>query len=177
MKTLIYKTAAYIGIFCFFLTANQACGQEHPENSKSIKKQLSIQELSEAMKIYIDKESKKNGGYFEVYDPVLKKTLKMKLTKLHDERLSPLGDDVYFVCADFKATDGSVYDIDIFMKGKSKDELIATDTKVHKVNGEPRYTWYEEDGVWKTKELNEKINKDSEHKDEQQSEHPEHPNK
>ncbi len=44
------------------------------------------------------------------------------------------------------------------MKGKHKDDLVATDTKVHKVNGKHRYTWYEENGVWKTKGLKEKIN-------------------
>jgi len=138
---------------------------------------LSIEELSEAVKNYIEMESQKQGGYFEVKDPVQKKTLKLKLEKVHDDRLSALGNDVYFVCADFQGTDGNTYDIDIFMKGKSKDDLTATDTKVHKQNGDPRYTWYEEGDVWKTKGLNEKIKTGEEHPDKHQSEHPEHPKK
>ena len=157
MKTSIYRTVACLGIFSISLIGNQAFGQEHPEHPQSNSKQLSVQELSEAVKVYVDNESKKHDGYIEVEDPVQKKTLKLKLEKVHDDRLSPLGNDVYFVCADFRATDGNVYDIDIFMKGKSKDDLAATDTKVHKQNGTPRYTWYEEGGVWKTKGLNEKI--------------------
>lgn len=44
-------------------------------------------------------------------------------------------------------------DIDIFMEGTSEDDLKPTEKIVHKVNGEPRYTWYEEDGIWKRKEL------------------------
>jgi hypothetical protein len=150
---------------------NQTFGQEHPEHPKSSSKQLSVEELSEAVKIYIDNESKKQDGHFEVKDPVQKKTLKLKLEKVHDDRLSPLGNDVYFVCADFRATEGNVYEIDIFMKEKGKDDLTATDTKVHKQNGEPRYTWYEEGGVWKTKGLEEKINTGKK----QSKAHPEHP--
>lgn len=172
MKTSIYKTVACLGIISFFLMGNLAFGQEHPEHPKSSSKQLSVQELSEAVKVYIDNESKKHDGYFDMEDPVLKKTLKLKLEKVHDDRISPLGNDVYFVCADFRATDGNVYDIDIFMKGKSKDDLAATDTRVHKQNGTPRYTWYEEEGIWKTKGLNEKIKTEVKHPDEHQSEHP-----
>ena len=170
MKTLIYKTVACLGIFSFFLLGNQAFGQEHPEHPQSSKKQLNVKEFSEAVKAYIDKESQKHKGYFEVEDLTQKKTLKLKLEKVHDDRLSALGNDVYFVCADFKADDGNVYDIDIFMKGKSKDNLVATDTKVHKQNGTPRYSWYEEGGVWKTKGLNEKIDTG----DKRSGEHPEH---
>jgi hypothetical protein len=175
MKTLVYKKIVFAGIFFFILASNQVIGQEHPEHPKSSSNQLSIEELSEAVKNYIEMESQKQGGYFEVKDPVQNKTLKLKLEKIHDDRLSPLGNDVYFVCADFKATDGNIYDIDIFMKGKGKDDLTATDTKVHKQNGNARYTWYEDAGVWKTKGLNEKIKTDAEHPDEHQSEHPEHP--
>jgi hypothetical protein len=163
MKTLVYKTIFFVGIFFFFLASNEVIGQEHPEHPKSSSKQLSVGELSEAVKGYIDNESEKHDGYFEVEDPLQKKTLKLKLEKVHDDRLSALGNDVYFVCADFKGTDGNVYDIDIFMKGKSKDNLTATDIKVHKQNGKARYTWYEEGGVWKTKGLNEKIKTEAEH--------------
>ena len=151
MNIRIFKTVAGVGIFCAFFMCNPAFGQEHPEHPQSSKKQLDVKEFSEAVTDYVNNESKEHNGYFEVEDPVQKKTLKLKLEKVHDDRLSALGDDVYFVCADFKATDGNVYDIDIFMKGKDKHDLTATETKVHKQNGVPRYTWYEEDGVWKTK--------------------------
>lgn len=151
MNIRIFKTVASVGIFCALFMCNPAFAQEHPEHPQSSKKQLDVKEFSEAVKDYVNKESKEHNGYFEVEDPVQKKTLKLKLDKVHEDRLSALGDDVYFVCADFTATDGNVYDIDIFMKGEDKDDLTATEIKVHKQNGVPRYTWYEEDGVWKTK--------------------------
>lgn len=172
MKTLVYKTVVFAGIFIFSLTGNNAVGQEHPEHPESSGKQLNVKEFSEAVKAYVEKESQRHDGYFEVDDPVQKKTLKLKLEKVHDDRLSALGNDVYFVCADFKATDGNIYDIDIFMKGKSKNDLAATDIKVHKQNGAPRYTWYEEGGVWKTKGLDEEIGTGKK----RSNEHPEHPN-
>lgn len=175
MKTLVYKTFVFTGIFIFSLTGNNAVGQEHPEHPESSGKQLNVKQFSEAVKAYVEKESQRHDGYFEVEDPVQKKTLKLKLDKVHDDRLSALGNDVYFVCADFKATDGNIYDIDIFMKGKSKNSLIATDTKVHKQNGNARYTWYEEDGVWKTKGLDEEIGTGKKRSNEH-PEHPEHPN-
>jgi len=30
--------------------------------------------------------------------------------------------------------------------------LEVTQQTLHKVDGEPRYTWYEEEGIWKRKE-------------------------
>jgi len=77
--------------------------------------------------------------------------LELELIKIHKDKLAGLGDDTYFVCADFKATDGNTYDIDIFMQGKSKDDLKPTEKIVHKINGKPRYKWYEEGGIWKRK--------------------------
>jgi len=138
-----------------------AVAQEHPkehpqeqvkEQPKVEKHELTIQELAEAVKEYINNESKKGKGYFLVQDDKQKKTLWLKLKKIHEDRLSPLGDDIYFVCADFKATDGNTYDVDIFMKGEDKESLKATEVIVHKDNGKPRYSWYEENGVWKRTE-------------------------
>ncbi len=110
MNTMNFKTAIFIGgTFFLFLLGNQVFGQEHPApSSKSNPKQLSKQELSEAVKDYIQKESKKNGGYFQVEAPADKKTLKLTLEKVHDDRLASIGNDVYFVCADFKGTDGNL---------------------------------------------------------------------
>ena len=39
------------------------------------------------------------------------------------DRLTGLGNDVYFACADFQASNGKVYDLDIFMNGKSSENL------------------------------------------------------
>jgi len=105
---------------------------------------------------------------------------------VHDEKLTSLSATVHFVCADFKNTDGLTYDIDIFMEGTDKENLKTTDVKVHKKSGKPRYAWYEEAGVWKTKEIAvakpQELKPKAEHPEhpakstDEQPEHPEHPN-
>jgi len=127
-----------------------ATAQEHPsEHPKGSSGQLTVRELSRAVEKYVNKEGKAHDRYFVAQDA--DKTLQLTLSKVHEDRLSPLGDDVYFVCADFTAQDGTLYDVDIFMKGTSKGNLVATETSIHKVNGKERYTWHEANGVWKKK--------------------------
>ena len=124
---------------------------EHPKGQAE-KTPLTIKEFADAADEYISRESKMNDGYFLVKDKKENAILELQLIKIHKERLSTLGDDTYFVCADFKGKDGKTYDIDIFMQGASKDGLKPTEKIVHKVNSQPRCTWYEEDGIWKQKE-------------------------
>jgi hypothetical protein len=128
--------------------------EKHPEHPKSTEKKeagLTKADLSAAIKSWVEKEAAKNGGWLQVDDPVQHKTLQLKLEKVHEERLSQVRPDVYFACADFVEKDGTKYDIDVFMQGKTKDDLRETEVTVHKVNGTPRYTWFEENGMWKKK--------------------------
>ena len=141
-------------LFLFAILTVSINAQEHPkEHPKGKSNQLTIQELSEAVKNYVEKKTGDNKGYFLVEDDQQNKALKLIFWKVKDDGLSGLGNDEYFVCADFQAADSTVYDVDIFMKGTNKNDLTATETKVHKVNGKPRYAWYEEKGVWKTKKM------------------------
>lgn len=90
---------------------------------------------------------------------------------MHRKRLSYLGGKTYFVCANFKGKDGNLYDIDIFMQGMKKSNLKEAKVPiVHKVNGEPRFTWDKENGVWKQSPAGEQKKK-------RKKEHPEHPNR
>jgi hypothetical protein len=124
--------------------------QEHPEHPTDEKHTgLTKAELAAAIKSWAEKEATRHGGWIEVDDPVQKKALHLKLEKVHEDRLSGIGKDVYFACADFVEKDGTKYDIDVFMKGKTKDDLQNTEVSVHKVNGKERYTWFEENGIWK----------------------------
>ena len=72
---------------------------------------------------------------------------------------------------------GKVYDLDVFMKGPDKDHLVFSKFMVHKEAGKERYTWYEQDGVWKTKSVEAPIEKPAKKTEEKPSkEHPkEHP--
>jgi hypothetical protein len=136
-----------------------AAQEKHPEHPKSKqqehptdKKQAGLtKELGAAIKTWVEKEAAGNDGWLRVQDPVAQKTLQLKVEKVHDDRLSQVKPDVYFACADFVEKDGTKYDIDIFMQGKTKDDLQNTEVSVHKVNGKERYTWFEENGTWKKK--------------------------
>lgn len=141
--------------------AGKIMAQEHPtehpkatQQPKKTEASLTMADLSKAIKDYVAKDAKLKGGYFLVYDPVAKKTLEMTLEKVHEDRLSKVSDGVYFACVDCKATDGKVYDVDIFMKG-DKSKLEVNEVSVHKVDGSPRYGWMEEGGVWKKKPMGE----------------------
>ncbi len=155
-------------------------GDEHPEAKAAPRKPLTIAELAEAIESYVKDETELKGGHFVVYDDEAQETLKLKLKKIHKDKLAKIEDQVYFACADFETTEGKVYDLDVFMEGPSKDELKVTEITVHKESGEARYTWHEEEGIWKKKYPEGKEPKkakteakEAEHPSEHPTEHPE----
>ncbi len=120
---------------------------EHPEEKKESK--ITIEDVAIAAEKYV--KDRYVDGFFVFNDENTGQTLKLKLDKIHKERLSPIGSDTYFVCADFIAEDGTKYDIDFFMKGTSADSLEVYDLTIHKVNGKPLYVWVKVGEVWKRK--------------------------
>jgi hypothetical protein len=148
---------------------------EHPQNDPGAKA-LTPDEMADAVEIYVANSSAESGGYFIVNDDQTGKQLKLVLDKVHRERVSRVGKDLYFVCADFKNIDGTVYDLDVFMRGPDKDSLTFSKFSVHKKNGKERYTWYEHKGIWKKKPVPEATKAEhpkAEHpKTETKAEHP-----
>ena len=121
---------------------------EHPEHPTTIKEpKLTIEELAISIENYIQNDVNLKGGFF-VYDENNKEILNLTLKKIHKERLSNIGGDTYFACADFKASNGKIYDLDIFMTGKSQINLDVTEINVHKENSEARYLWENQKGIW-----------------------------
>ena len=138
--------------FVLFLISSAFLFSEHPEHPSehptAIKKpQLTILELAISIENYIQNDINLKGGFF-VYDKNNKEILNLTLKKIHKERLSNIGGDTYFACADFNASNGNIYDLDIFMTGKSKDNLDVTEINIHKENGEARYLWENQQGIW-----------------------------
>lgn len=120
---------------------------EHPTNGKSQSKKVSKADISAGIKSNIKSETSKAGdGKFHIQHEG--NNLSLDLIKVHDDRLSDLGDGKYFACVDMKATDGKTYDIDFFLTGEPGN-MKVTDTTVHKVDGKPLYNWKEENGKWK----------------------------
>jgi len=116
---------------------------EHPTSKKHAK--LTIVELAISIENYIQNDINLKGGFF-VYDN--KEILDLTLMKIHKERLSNIGGDTYFACADFKASNGKIYDLDIFMTGETQKNLDVTEINVHKENGKARYHWENKRGIW-----------------------------
>ena len=151
MKKIIFFT-----MFVFSIVS----AQEHPTGSKkaehpttSIKPQIvqgeriTLQNLALAIESFVEADINLRGAFL-VIDPNTEEVLKLTLEKVHKERLSHIGDDIYFACADFNAANGKVYDLDIFLHGKNTDNLTVTEISVHKEDGKARYGWLEQDGIW-----------------------------
>ena len=121
--------------------------KEHPEGSAKKRKSSSIskEELAVAIENFINSEAA--NGLYEINDDKQNKSLNLSLLRVHKERLSKVGPETYFACADLKDKDGTVYDLDFFMKGPNKDNLKVTEVSVHKQEGKERYTWHERGGM------------------------------
>lgn len=145
---------------------------EHPQKGDAAGPSLTKEQLADAIEAHVEEIAAENGGAYPIEDPVTGDTLRLSLQKVHEERLAQTAPGTYFACVDFGASDGTTYDVDFFMKGDGTGDLEYEDFSIHKVNGEPRYTWYEEDGVWKKKPAGEEA--EAEHAEEG-GEHPEHP--
>lgn len=126
-----------------------AAAQEHPEHpmNDAPKAELTLEQLAQSIHDYVTQDTALKGGYFLVYDQVAKKPLVLTLDHVHEDRLSALGDEVYFACADFKSQDGKLIDVDVFMKNGDSG-LVPTEVHIHKVDGKPRYTWKQEGDIW-----------------------------
>ena len=112
-----------------------------------------------------------------VFDEKAGEELKLTLDKVHRKRLSKVGWNQYFACADFKTPDGKIYDLDVFMRGTNKDNLTFSKFSIHKEAGKERYTWYEKGGIWKKKAVGEPVEEHpKEYPGKPRREHPsEHP--
>ena len=145
---------------------------EHPEENGG-KAGVTKDQLADAVEAYVKQESAKQGGYFMVMDDKTGKELKLTLDKVHRKRLSKVGKNTYFACADFQTPEGKVYDLDVFMTGPDKDNLVFSNFSVHKEAGKERYTWYEEGGIWKKKAIDGDTEHPQEHPKNDEEEHPE----
>jgi transglutaminase-like putative cysteine protease len=111
--------------------------QLNANNKKSVKK-VSIKEIEEGIKAYIDLQTKQHDGYFLINGN--DQDLKLKLVRVHTEYLSNLGPNRHFACVDLADEKGDVYDVDFFLEGEPGN-MTVTETSLHKLNGKPFYTW------------------------------------
>jgi hypothetical protein len=139
-------------------------GKEYPEQPKKgviPARELTGQEIHDGIQEHIDKKLKANNNLFPITDNVTKQKLNLQFVKVHDDKVSIISPKkkgetkTYFACTDFKEpAAGTAYDIDFWMKLQPNGKLKVVDTRIHKVDGQPRYT-YKNDEIVDIK-LNEK---------------------
>ena len=95
---------------------------------------------------YIEEQTRLGDGFFNLqYN---KKELRLKLVRVHTEYLANLGPRYHFACVDVADIEGDLYDVDFFLAG-DPGSMTVTETTVHKINGQPFYTWQQkEDKTW-----------------------------
>ena len=126
------------------------CMREHPAEHpmKSTSGGVSTAELAKAIGNHVNNTA--GGGAFTINHPDTRKRLSLTLDKVHKDRLQQTGPNTYFACADFKGSDGKMYDLDFWVKGTAGNLKVAQ-TILHKEQGKERYNWFYDKnaGVWK----------------------------
>jgi hypothetical protein len=149
----VYASGLFILIFAMFaLGSNFALSAEHPgtavgeqkstvEHPGKATKAITADFVKKSIKQHAEDQAKAKGGVFVIHDDKLNKDWRLKLVQVHDpvRTFEKGGQTIYFACSDFKADDSKdLLDIDFWMVSKA-NKLEVIDTKIHKVNGEPRY--------------------------------------
>jgi hypothetical protein len=148
MKKVNFLTYILALVFGLFL-AGIGIAKEHPGSAvehpgKAVKgPAITADFVKKSIQDHVDMLSAGQAGIFEIKDPELNKTWKLKLAKIHDpvRQFEKDGKTIYFTCSDFKSVDSDdVLDIDFWMV-PADHALKVIDTKIHKLNGKPRYTY------------------------------------
>lgn len=100
--------------------------------------------LRSTIRNYVSAEEQAKG-FFSVVDPKTGVARKLKLERVH-ERVGKTG-NYYYSCADLKdAETGDLLDLD-FDVSDTGSELKIVDVRIHKDNGNPRYTYDDKDNM------------------------------
>lgn len=120
-------------------------GAEHPGKEAM----LSANQIIKSIKDHIAGVTKANNGYFPITDTQEGKDLQLKLIKVHEDKVSYIKkDDAYFACTDFITEDGKTkYDVDFWMKKGKTGKLEVYQTKIHKKDSKPRFTYQDDEIV------------------------------
>jgi hypothetical protein len=145
--------------FAFIVSAAEHPDSEHPGMSEhpgthkaehpGKKAKFSASQVNKAIKGHIDAVVKENNGYYPLTDFLEGKDLKLKLIRVHEDKISYIKkEDAYFACTDFVTNDGkATYDVDFWMKKGMDGKLEVYMTKIHKKDGTPRFTYKDDEIV------------------------------
>ncbi len=135
------------GCFCLSTICTFSQDEETPEAQDQ--PNVTAKELTDAVKVFVDRVIKDGGGFLLMEDEIERKELKLKLKKINKDETRSINYEMHFVCVEFKDEAGVIYDLDIFMEGSRAEELHISRIKIHKVAGKARYIWKKENGFWR----------------------------
>jgi hypothetical protein len=114
--------------------------QEH--GGTALQAEPSASQIRQTIRGYVQ-EAVKQDGAFSINDPVTGSTRRLKFVRVHD-RVGKTG-TLYYSCTDMRDTQtGELLDLDFDVSATS-EELRVVDQRIHKVNGQARYTYDEHD--------------------------------
>lgn len=124
-------------------------GKTHGEEHPGEKEMLSADKIIKGIKDHISSVAVANNGIFPIRDSETGEDLRLKLVKVHEDKVSYIKkDDAYFACTDFLTDDGkATYDVDFWMKEGADGKLNVYMTKIHKKDGKSRFTYKDDEIV------------------------------
>lgn len=156
MKKLFIVLAVLIGVVYF---SRLSLAAEHPgehpgekaehKEHPGEKAMLSAEGIIKGIKDHINEVTEANSGYFPLYDSNESRALRLKLIRVHEDKVSYIKKEgAYFACTDFITEDGKAkYDVDFWMKEGKGKKLEVYQTKIHKKDGTPRFTYKDDEVV------------------------------
>jgi len=142
------KNSKIIVIAAVLTLTTSGCITEHLREHPGIGKLFGAEkikklkeEYSAAVIKYVVDQSVKSGGAFVIKDPKLQKEWRLKLVRIHDQKIVNIEKDRYFACADFEEVDGtSKLDLDFYAK-HSENNWAVEEVLIHKVNNKKRFSY------------------------------------
>jgi len=147
----VLSVLAFLSVLVF-ATSSALLAAEHPGGAvehpgaavpQAKGKAITAAFVKKSIQYHVDSVSKAHAGVFMIHDDKMNKDWQLKLATIHDpvRKFEKDGQTFYFACSDFNAIGSKdVLDIDFWMVQKG-DMLEVMDTKIHKLNGEPRYQY------------------------------------
>lgn len=114
--------------------------QEHA--GQAVQVEPSAKQIRQTIKSYVRGVAKKQGA-FSIDDPMTGTTRQLEFVRVH-ERVGKTG-SLYYSCTDMRDTQtGELLDLDFDVEATG-EQLEVVDQRIHKVNGQARYTYDEQD--------------------------------
>ncbi len=139
------------GGLVLFMLPNAGCKKQAPSDGDGGMPALASDDIAAAVNMYVNAAAGNDGEYFVVFDENKHKEVRLKPGTGDCKMVGKVADNMYFACAEFLSADGDTYDLDIFVTGKNKNDLMFAELMIHSVNGRKRFEWYTDDGLWKRK--------------------------